>query len=100
VPYSLALQGDALKKAQLPMPLPLLVTLQLIPQLIMFAIVIAIGLWLANRTGLGLPILEAKLRAESVGDKLRVIAPISIILGLLAARCVERLPGILLRRHR
>ena len=84
VPYSLDLQAKSLEAVRLPMPLPLLVAVQLIPQLIMFAVLIAVGLWLANRIGLGLPILEAKLRGESIGGKLRAIAPISIILGVLA----------------
>lgn len=55
VPYSLALQANSLRLQQLPMPLPLLVTIQLAPQVVVFALVIALGLLLANRIGLGPP---------------------------------------------
>lgn len=85
VPYSLALQAEALKQAKLPMPLALLVAIQLTPQVLMFAIAIAIGLFFANRIGLGTPILEARLKGESVADKIRAILPISIILGIIAS---------------
>ena len=85
LPYALGLQGISAATPNLPMPLPLLVTVQLIPQAIMFAIAIALGLFFANRIGLGLPILEARLRGEPVGDRLRRILPISIILGVLGA---------------
>jgi membrane protease YdiL (CAAX protease family) len=85
IPYSLALQGDALKTARLPLPLPLLATIQIATQVLMFAIAIAIGLFFANRIGLGLPILEARLKGESVAEKIRAILPISVILGILAS---------------
>src|SRR5512143_823739 len=85
VPYSLALQAKALATAVLPMPLPLLVTIQLIPQALLFAVAVAVGLFFANRIGLGLPILEAGLRGEPVGERLRRILPISIILGVVAS---------------
>ena len=85
LPYSLALQGDKLNSVPLPMPLPLLVTIQIVPQIILFAILIAIGLYFANRTGLGLPILEARLKGESVGARIRAILPISVIVGVVGA---------------
>ena len=83
-PYSLALQNtDALKA--LPIPLEVLIPLQWIQNAVMFAIVIGIGLFLANRTGLGLPILEAKLAGEPVGEQVKAILPISIILGVVGS---------------
>ena len=85
VPYSLALQANAPTPANLPMPLPLLATLQIASQILMFAVAIALGLFFANRIGLGLPILEARLRGEAVGARVRAIAPISIVLGILAS---------------
>lgn len=84
LPYTLALQAKAIATAKLPMPLWMLVPLQLLPQVILFSVLAGIGLWCANRAGLGLPILEARLRGEPVGDKLRAILPISIVLGVLA----------------
>lgn len=85
LPYTLALQADTLAKVKLPLPLPLLLTLQVAENVVLFAIAIAIGLLFANEIGLGTPILEARLKGEPVMDKLRAIAPISIILGVLAS---------------
>jgi membrane protease YdiL (CAAX protease family) len=85
IPYSFALQANVLKTAKLPIPLPLLATIQIAEQVIMFAIAIALGLFFANRAGLGLPILEARLKGEAVGAKIRAILPISVILGVLGS---------------
>ncbi len=85
VPYSLALQANTLQTAKLPMPLPFLVAVQLAPQVLLFALIIAAGLFFAGRIGLGLPILERRLRGEAVGDQVRSILPISILLGILAS---------------
>jgi membrane protease YdiL (CAAX protease family) len=84
LPYTLALQAPALQNAHLPLPLPVLITAQVLQGALLIGVAIAVGLMFANEIGLGLPILEARLRGESVSDKLRAIAPISIILGLLA----------------
>ncbi len=88
VPYSLALQAQAGKPVpqNLPIPLPLLAAIQLAVQLVLlFVPTILIGLFLANRSGLGLPIMEAGLRGEPVGQRLLRILPISIILGVLSS---------------
>jgi hypothetical protein len=80
LPYTLTLQQSLLDK--LPVPLWVLIVSQTIQNLILFAIATGVGLWAANRIGLGLPILEAKLAGESVGDRLKAILPISIIIGV------------------
>jgi len=85
LPYTLALQADALAKMTLPMPLPLLLSLQVLQNAIMFAVAILIGLFLANRIGLGLPILEAKLAGESVAARVKAILLPSISLGVAAS---------------
>jgi Type II CAAX prenyl endopeptidase Rce1-like len=85
IPYALALQADTLKQTALPIPLPLLITVQILSQVILFGIVTAIGFLFANRIGLGAPILEALLRGEAAGDKLRAILPISCGLGILSS---------------
>jgi membrane protease YdiL (CAAX protease family) len=85
VPYSLALQSAAAPQVPLPIPLPLLAAIQIAVQVVLFAVLIAIGLFFANRIGLGLPILEAWLRGEPVADRLRAVVPISIILGVLSS---------------
>ena len=88
LPYSLALQSSTLAQAKLPMPLPLLITVQVIQNTVMFAIAILIGLAAANRVGLGLPILEAKLNGESIGDKVKAMILPSIIIGVVASAIV------------
>ena len=85
LPYALALQADALAKINLPIPLPLLLSLQVLQSAVMFAIAILVGLFLANRMGLGLPILEAKLAGEGVAARLKAILLPSILLGVAAS---------------
>jgi len=84
-PYSLALQQNALANVQLPLPLAVLIPIQILSQTLLFGIFIALGLFFASRTGLGLPILEARLRGESVTNKIRAVLPISIALGIGAS---------------
>ncbi|GAB4463926.1 MAG: CPBP family intramembrane metalloprotease [Anaerolineales bacterium] len=84
-PYSLTLQHETLQNANLPMPLPLLVTFQILQNAVMFGILTALGLFFANRIGLGLPILETRLNGESVGDRVRAILPLSIVTGAVAS---------------
>ncbi len=87
IPYSLALQQVQLEAlaSQLPYPLPVLLTLQILQNVLMFAVVIAIGMLAANRIGLGLPILEAKLAGEKVWPRIKAILPISIIIGVVGS---------------
>lgn len=85
IPYSLALQGSNLPEANLPMPMWSLVSLQVLQNAILFAIVIALGLLAANRVGLGLPVLEGRLQGESVGEKIKTFWLPSIVLGILGS---------------
>jgi membrane protease YdiL (CAAX protease family) len=85
LPYVLELQAETLKRTPLPLPLPLLLTLQVVEQALLFAVLIALGLFFASRIGLGAPLLEAFLKGESIKDRLRAIAPISIIIGVLGS---------------
>lgn len=66
LPYTLTLQGDMLRNLELPIPLPMLLVLQVLQSAVLFAIVTALGLLLANRIGLGAPIIEAWLNKESL----------------------------------
>lgn len=83
LPYTLELQKDIL--AKLPMPLWVLLPVQILQNAILFAVVTGLGLFIANRIGLGLPILEAKLAGESVGARIRAILPLSIFLGVVGS---------------
>lgn len=84
IPYTLTLQGDILQNMELPIPLPALLAIQIAQSAVMFAVVTALGLWLANRIGLGAPIIEAWLNKESIGEKIKSILLISIISGAIA----------------
>ncbi len=85
LPYILDLQADTLAKLALPIPMPLLIFLQVLQNAILFAAAIWVGLFLANRIGLGLPILEAKLAGESVAARFKAILLPSILLGVAAS---------------
>ncbi|HUE99527.1 MAG TPA: CPBP family intramembrane glutamic endopeptidase [Anaerolineales bacterium] len=85
IPYSLELQSGILQDLDLPISLPFLITLQIAQNAVILGVLTALGLFFANRIGLGLPILEARLRGESVVDKLRAILPVSIIVGVVAS---------------
>ncbi len=85
MPYTLTLQAETLSKVTLPIPLPLLLTIQVAQNAVMLAIIIFLGLLLAKRIGLGLPILEAKLRGESVAAQVKAMLLPSILLGVIAA---------------
>lgn len=89
IPYSLTLQSGALAGLNLPMPLVLLISIA--QNAVMFGILSALGLFFANRIGLGLPIVEARLRGESVWDKVRAILPLSIIIGVVASLLIVAL---------
>lgn len=82
IPYSMELQSSALTAANLPLPLPVLLAIQVTQSAILFAIMIFVGLFLAQRVGLGTPILEAATRGEYVTDRVRAILPASIALGV------------------
>ena len=88
IPYSFATQGGPPSQAELPMPLPLLATIQIAAQVLLFGVAIWVGLSFANSIGLGLPILESALRREPIRDRMNLIIPISITLGVLGALLV------------
>ena len=94
LPYSLAIQGSSLSQLDVPMPIWLLLTLQVLQNGVMFAVVILIGLLAANRVGLGLPILEARLQGESVGEKVKAILLPSILLGVIGSILVIALDSL------
>ncbi len=66
-----------------PIPLPILISAQIIQAILMFSIMIFVGLYLGKKVGLGAPVLESWIKAESIENKLKSILWISIILGVL-----------------
>ena len=85
IPYSLALQSGMLQDLELPISLPALIAIQIVQIAVIFGVLTALGLFFANRIGLGVPILEAWVGGEPVADKIRAILPLSIIVGVVAS---------------
>ena len=84
-PYALTLQSHTLATAKLPMPLIILLPLQWLEATILYGVLAAIGLLVANRIGLGLPFLESWLAGKPEWDRVRKFALPAIIAGILAA---------------
>lgn len=85
IPYSLALQGVTLDKIPTPIPIPLLLAIQIGQNAILFGVAALIGLFLANRIGLGAPILEGFFAHQKVSDRVKAIILPSVILGVVAS---------------
>jgi membrane protease YdiL (CAAX protease family) len=83
MPFLLILIGPQLAQLPLPMPMPLLLGLQLLQSAILLTIAVGLGLLLARRIGLGVPILTNWLSGERVGDQLRAILAPSILAGVM-----------------
>jgi hypothetical protein len=62
---------------------------------LLFAVAIGLGMLAANRIGLGLPILEAKLSGEKVGAKIKAILPISILIGVVGSLIIFALDNMI-----
>ena len=88
LPYAMEVQSSAIDLTKLPIPLPIVLTLQIVQNGILFAVAIFGGLFFAGRVGLGTPILDSVTRGESVADRVRAILPLSIILGVVSTLVV------------
>ncbi len=82
IPYSLTLQGILVQN--LPVPFYVLLLGTVIQNAVIFAVFIFLGLKIAKKVGLGLPVLEDYLEGREVKSKLKSIMGISVGLGLLA----------------
>ncbi len=97
IPYTLTLESGLLEKVQLPMPLWELLILQMAENTLLFALIIIAGLYMARQVGLGLPLLEAALKGESIGkDAVRDLA-IAAAVGAVAAVLVAGADVIFIR---
>lgn len=86
LPYTLTLQGGL--PPNLPVPLYVLLSAQLIQNAVLFAVVILFGLELAKRVGLELPVLSGWLEGKPIKEYLKSILSISIGLGLVAGALI------------
>lgn len=76
------MQANLLK--ELPIPLHILLPLQVIQNIVMFAIFIFAGLYFAGKVGLSVPLLERWSHGEEVKPILKTILGVSIVLGVVA----------------
>lgn len=95
MPYIIVLQKEALSKVN--MPMALMIALMLLQNSLVFAPVIAGGLWFARQIDLGLPLLEKLLNKQTVGSSWRKPIGLAVILGL-ASGVVIVLADFLFRR--
>ncbi|MGC9346388.1 MAG: CPBP family intramembrane glutamate endopeptidase, partial [Candidatus Bathyarchaeales archaeon] len=86
LPYALTLQADFLE--EVPVPLSVLLLTQFLQNVVLFAVFIFVGLYLAKRVGLGTPILESWLEGKEVKSYLKSILGISIALGVLVGTLI------------
>ena len=93
-PYALAIQADALKNIQLPLPLALLIPIQLVASTLFCGILAAIGLAVARRIGLGLPFLEGWLARKPDWAFLRSFAWRAVLAGVLLAVAVPTIQRV------
>ena len=82
VPYTLTMQAETLENADLPLPLDILIPVQLASNAVAFGLLIWIGLRMAGRVGLGLPFLEGRLRGEPVPGRGRQVVILSALVGV------------------
>jgi len=83
VPYILTLQADLLK--DLPIPLHILLPIQLFQNAVLFAAFVFVGLYLAKKVGFGAPILESLLERREAKTCLKSILGISMASGALVS---------------
>jgi CAAX amino terminal protease family. len=84
LPYALEVQSSAIDLTKLSIPWPLVLTIQIVQNAILFAIAIFGGLFFAGRVGLGTPILDSVSRGEPVAARVRALLPLSISLGVVS----------------
>lgn len=85
LPYALTLQGPALKQYSVPIPLAVLVPLQILQNAILIGGFIALGMWLAPKVGLRTPLLVAWTRGEPAAPGWLRTLLVSTLWGVMAA---------------
>ena len=83
IPYTQTLQSGLLETLELPLPAWQLILLGLVQSAVLLVFAAGIGLLLASRVGLGLPIVERWLKKEAIQRRLRGILAVSIFGGVV-----------------
>ena len=85
LPYTLTVQAPLIEKMPpLPVPLAVVIAVQIVQNAVLVAIAVGLGLLLATRIGLDAPLLEARLAGEAVGQRLRALLVPSVLAGAAA----------------
>jgi len=85
IPFALTAQADQLQSTPLPFSLPILLLISILQSALLLGIVTAIGLWLAPRVGLGLPLIEGWLGQKPPDNGWRSGMLQAIFIGIVAA---------------
>lgn len=97
MPYAFTLAGPL---PPLPIPLWLLVVLQIVQNLLLCAVAAGLGLWLGGKVGLGAPILRAWLaRERDAASRFRSLLVPAMLAGVVSAVAILILElGVFVRR--
>lgn len=85
LPYTLTLQAEKLKTITLPMPIELIIIIQLFANALILGLLTGFGLFLGSKYNLGLPIIDKFLKKEKVKSNLKFIFPMAAIVGIIAS---------------
>ena len=85
IPYTLTLQSEQLNSTELPMPLEIIIIIQLSANILILGLITGLGLYLGRKYNLGLPIVERLLKKEKVKSNLKFIFPMAAIVGIIAS---------------
>jgi len=83
LPYTLTIQSEQIKLLNVPVTMGQIIAMQLLTNGLLFGLVIGIGLFTANKIGLGLPFLDAFTRGEKTTKPFKPIAWFSILIGIV-----------------
>ncbi len=99
LPYALTLQGPILKQYPLPIPLAVLVLLQILQNAILIGCFVALGMWLAPKVGLGTPLLVEWTTGEPAARGVLRTLPFSALWGVMIAVLVIFLDAKIFAPH-
>ena len=88
IPFALDIQANTLKDLKLPLPLSLLIPIQLMANTLFCGLLAAVGLAVASRIGLGLPFLEGWLARKPDWSYLRKFTWRACLAGVLLAGAI------------
>jgi membrane protease YdiL (CAAX protease family) len=87
-PFLLRVLQEVLAGRHVPLPLGVIILLQLVQVLILAGLAAAAGVWTAPRVGLDAPLVRARLAGAPVAGRLLRLVPDAVLAGTLSAACV------------